>query len=239
MAERLSRSRLTARIPAGPLAIRLSRAVPLAAAVATLLSGCTQPRVPSEQERVRQMRMDMLQRRAQARALARQAGDKIDQKKYKEARSLLEKALAEDPFSFAAQNNLGVLYLEERSYYDAARAFEQASKLEPHSALPYYNLGRLMDQTGRPEEAARQYELGLARDPDFLPAIEQLAQSYMRLDRNPAQVKDLLERAAKLERRPEWLEWLAVQRALLAASTQPASAPAAPTMPAGASAPPP
>jgi tetratricopeptide (TPR) repeat protein len=203
--------------------------------VATFLCGCAQPRVLSEQDRIRQMRMDMLQHRAEAVALARQAGDKIDAKKYKEARLLLDKALVLDPFSFAAENNLGVLHLEQRRYYDAARAFEQASKLEPGSALPYYNLGRLMDQTGRWEEAARQYELGLARNPDFLPAIEQLAQSYMRLDRNPAQVRDLLERAAKLEERPEWLEWITTQRALLAGATQPAVAPADQGMPDGTS----
>jgi tetratricopeptide (TPR) repeat protein len=158
----------------------------------------------------------MLQNRAQALVLARQAGDKIDARKYKEARSLLNQALCKDPFSFAAQNNLGVVYLEERHYYDAARAFEQASKLEPGSALPYFNLGRLLEQTDRWEEAVRQYELALARAPDFLPAIEQLAQSYIRLDRNPQQVKDLLEQAVKLEHRPEWLEWLATQRVMAA-----------------------
>ncbi len=191
----------------------------MAVAAVAFLCGCApQPHVPTEQERIQQMRADLLQRRGEALVLARQAGDKIDTGKFKEARTLLDQALAKDPFSFAAQNNLGVLYLQQRKYYDAAHALQEASKLEPASALPYYNLGRLMEQTGRWEEAARQYELALARAPDFLPAVEQLAQAYMRLDRNPRQAQELLEQAVKMEHRPEWLEWLTVQRAAVGES---------------------
>jgi len=186
----------------------------LAVTVATvLLCGCAQPHMPSEQERVQQLRVEMLQRRGEALVLARKAGDKIDAGKYKDAQALLNEALGKDPYSFAAQNNLGVLYLRQRRYYDAARAFEQASNLEPAAALPYYNLGRLLEQTYRWEQAAKQYELALARQPDFLPAMEQLAQCYMRLDRDPHRVKELLDQATRLEHRQEWLEWLTVQQA--------------------------
>lgn len=183
------------------------------AIAAMLLCGCAQPQVPSEQERVRQQRVEMLQRRAEATALAREAGAKLDAGEHRRAQSLLEEALGKDPYNFAAHNNLGVLHLKQRRYYEAARAFEEASKLEPSLALPYYNLGRLLEQTYRWEQAAQQYEQALARQPDFLPAIEQLAQCYMRLSRQPQKVKELLDLAVELEHRPEWLEWLTVQRA--------------------------
>jgi tetratricopeptide (TPR) repeat protein len=210
-------------IAAGGVAIHRQIAF-VATIAAALVCGCAQSQVPSEQDRVQQRRAEMLQRRAEALALAREAGDKIDAGKHKEAQSLLNEALDKDPYSFAARNNLGVLYLQQRRYYDAAQAFEQASKLEPAAALPYYNLGRLLEQTYRWEQAARQYELALARQPDFLPAMEQLSQCYMRLDRQPQRVKELLDRASRLEHRPEWLEWLTVQAAAAKAGDSAASA---------------
>ncbi len=183
--------------------------------VAAAWTGCAQPHPPTEQERVQHLRADLLQRRARATVLARQAGGKIEDNEYEEAQALLGQALGLDAYSFVAHVNLGVLYMRQDRYYQAAQSLQQASILEPDSALPYYNLGLLYEQTGRWQKACDQYELALERDAQLLPAIEQLAQCYMRLDRDPERVKDLLDQAARLEHRPEWLEWLAVQRTVL------------------------
>jgi hypothetical protein len=59
--------------------------------------------------------------------------------------------------------------------------------------------------------------------------MEQLSQCYMRLDREPQRVKELLDRASRLEHRPEWLEWLTVQAA--AAEAGPSAVPAASSQP--------
>lgn len=205
--------------------VAIGRSWPAIVVLLTVLqvAGCAQPRPLTDQERVQRLRADLLQRRAQALARARQAGEKIETAEYKEAQSLLNEALLLDPHSFATHTNLGVLYLRQRRYYEAAQSLRHAATLAPGSVLPYYNLGLLLEQTGRWQEACRQYELALERDGDFLPAIEQLAQCYMRLDRHPERVRSLLDQAARMEYRPEWLEWLAVQRSTTNAA---ASAPA-------------
>jgi lipoprotein NlpI len=78
----------------------------------------------------------------------------------REARTMLDQALALEPGHAVANNQLGILLRNEGRFADAERAYELALATDPGYALAHYNLGVLLDVYLRREaEALEHYEL--------------------------------------------------------------------------------
>ncbi|HEV8717841.1 MAG TPA: tetratricopeptide repeat protein [Candidatus Binatia bacterium] len=102
------------------------------------------------------------------------------QQQYDQAIAEGERAVALDPNnadSYAMQSN--ILHLAGRPE-DALRAVERAMRLNPrYPPLYLFNLGIAYQWTGRYAEAVATLKEGISRSPNFLPAHEVLAVSYL------------------------------------------------------------
>jgi lipoprotein NlpI len=81
-------------------------------------------------------------------------GDRED-----EAEQALARALALDPASAPANNQLGILRRQQGRFADAEQAYEAAIAADADYALAYYNLGVLLDlYLHQPAEALAKYQ---------------------------------------------------------------------------------
>jgi len=62
-----------------------------------------------------------------------------------------------DPLSAAAQNDLGVLYMQRGDFKSAEAALRRAAGLDPFAVNSHYNLGVLLARTGRRKEAEQEF----------------------------------------------------------------------------------
>lgn len=100
-----------------------------------------------------------------------------------EAERAYRRALDEDPRSFRALNNLGVL-LEQRGRLDeAADCYRKALEIEPGSAWLHYNLAHVLHRQDRLLEAQREYRRALDADPEMASAWFNLANVLYRQGR--------------------------------------------------------
>jgi tetratricopeptide (TPR) repeat protein len=89
--------------------------------------------------------------------------------KPQEALGAFERALALDPSSPQALNNVGVVRRELGRLADSEAAFRQVIQLTPGMAFGHYNLGHTLFLQGRFQAALSAYAEGQARDPDKNP----------------------------------------------------------------------
>jgi predicted O-linked N-acetylglucosamine transferase (SPINDLY family) len=88
-----------------------------------------------------------------------------------EARQLLERAIAIDPRSHEAYNNLATVHLDLRQF-DAARACqEKAIALKPNFVLALTSLGNTLLHMSLPEQAIELYDRAIALKPDYADAL--------------------------------------------------------------------
>ncbi|MGY4460377.1 tetratricopeptide (TPR) repeat protein [Bradyrhizobium sp. LB13.1] len=88
-----------------------------------------------------------------------------------EARQLLERAVAIDPRSHEAYNNLATVHLDLKQF-DAARACqEKAIALKPNFVLALTSLGNTLLHLSLPEQAIELYDRAIALKPDFADAL--------------------------------------------------------------------
>ena len=185
-------------------------------ALACACGGCTTASKRSHADgQIYQLNEQAIAKRTEALALARQAGDHLEADEQDKARASATEALRLDPYCFVAHNNLGIVYLRERSYASAAQTFRDASRYEPGAYQPHYNLGSLLQEVGRWQEATVEYEAALIRNPGHLATVEQLAQCYILLGKQPGPAHELLTQATRIETRPTWVEWLHGQLSIL------------------------
>lgn len=62
-----------------------------------------------------------------------------------------------DPMNGAIQNDMGVLFFQQRKLKDAELAFRRAVGLDPFSVYGHYNLGLVFARTGRGKEADQEF----------------------------------------------------------------------------------
>ena len=86
-----------------------------------------------------------------------------------EALTAFERALALDPASPQALNNVGVVRRELGRLADSEAAFRQVIQLTPGMAFGHYNLGHTLFLQGRFQAALSAYAEGQARDPEKNP----------------------------------------------------------------------
>jgi Tfp pilus assembly protein PilF len=137
----------------------------------------------------------------------------------------LEAALKSDTTFGPAHNNLGLTYYRQKKLYKAAQEFQAAAALLPGKAEPRNNLGLVLELPGRLEEAAKAYEEALAADPSFGEATANLARVYVRLNRNDARTRQLLQDIVMKDPRPQWAAWARERLVLMVPTTSPTTVP--------------
>lgn len=117
-------------------------------------------------------RFDLLETRGLGRGAERDAGygavalvrsGRYRQADLDEARSLLQKAISEDPSITEAHLYLTEYFLIQHQYEDAARHAQRAAEIDPHWAEPYIALGRTRLQNGQFGEAQEAIEEAIER----------------------------------------------------------------------------
>jgi tetratricopeptide (TPR) repeat protein len=84
------------------------------------------------------------------------------------------RALALDPDTPKARNNLGVVLMQQQRPEEAVALFREEVRRFPQNADAWFNLGLWADMQGDTAEARRHYERALAENPAYRPAAEKL-----------------------------------------------------------------
>ncbi len=121
-------------------------------------------------------------------------------------------AIARFPEFAAAWNNLGVIFLSQDRYFEAAEVFARAADLSPADPRPMFNLALTWDRARYYEDALDFYNQSLARDPNYLPAINGAVRAERVLNRASYETLERIRRALLMERDPKWREFLTFQR---------------------------
>src|SRR5215813_11458232 len=87
-----------------------------------------------------------------------------------EAQSLVNRALAEDPFNGAYLDSLGWIYYKQNKLPDAEATLRKALEREAHDPTIHSHLGDVYAKSGRPEQAFTEWEKSLAEWKHVLPA---------------------------------------------------------------------
>src|SRR5438477_3056202 len=87
-----------------------------------------------------------------------------------EAQSLVQRALAEDPYNGAYLDSLGWVYYKQNKLADAEATLRKALERDSHDPTMHSHLGDVYAKSGRPELAAAEWEKSLAEWKHVLPA---------------------------------------------------------------------
>jgi protein O-mannosyl-transferase len=103
--------------------------------------------------------------------------------RYRDAETLFEVTLRENPGSPMVHNNLGVILAGANRLPEAAAQFGEALRLDPGYADAERNAGLTLAREGRPAEAVPHYEAALRLQPVFANAEDDLGNALLRLGR--------------------------------------------------------
>ena len=87
-----------------------------------------------------------------------------------EAQSLVQRALAEDPYNGAYLDSLGWIYFKQNKLPDAEATLRKALERDSHDPTMHSHLGDVYAKSGRPELAAAEWEKSLVEWKRVLPA---------------------------------------------------------------------
>ena len=117
--------------------------------------------------------------------------------KYRNAETLFEITLRENPGSAMAHNNLGVILADAHRLPEAVAQFGDALRLDPAYADAERNFGLTLARSGQAAEAIPHYEAALRLQPDFASAEDDLGNAFLWLGRT-AEAIPHFERAIAL-----------------------------------------
>lgn len=162
------------------------------------LSSCTAPTPQVDTTSIRQVsEADILN--ARAAALIVTDPD--------EAESILNGALAADPFHGPAHNNLGTLLLRRGDLGRAVQHFQQARRLMPGNPDPRLNLGLTFEAATRYDEALDAYAAALDVAPDHIPAMQALTRLQVRTGKTDEHLQTRLRAIGLNGDSIAWREW--------------------------------
>jgi tetratricopeptide (TPR) repeat protein len=90
-------------------------------------------------------------------AEAKKADQLLQQKKYAEARAILEKIIAEDPQTYVLYKNIGSTYFAEENYEEAIKAYMKVYEKTPERADVVAAIANSYNNLGNKAEAATWY----------------------------------------------------------------------------------
>jgi predicted TPR repeat methyltransferase len=100
-----------------------------------------------------------------------------------EGLDLVKRSLESDPANAHAWNNLGNMHMHLKHPEEAEQAYRRATTLEGASAPAWYNLGLIHLRRSEPEQALACLREATRAKPDFISALQTLAQTYYKLGR--------------------------------------------------------
>lgn len=176
-----------------------------AVAVAVMLCGCN-ARGP------RQLHYETLtERRSRDGQLAQRHNDEglaaIENGEFDRAEKSFRAALEADLFYPSAHNNLGLVLMRQGRIYESAWEFQYAARLMPKSVEPRHNLGTLMERAGQLDKAEQYYEEALAISPDDIEVMGHLARVYVKTQRRPQRLQEILKQLAYRSDGNGWNQW--------------------------------
>lgn len=93
--------------------------------------------------------------------------------------TLYEATIKENPGSWFARNNLGIIFGKYGRTRDAKLQFDEALRLNPDCAMTHYNLGNLFRVTDKIQDSIAQYQLALKLQPNFYDAHNNLGSVFL------------------------------------------------------------
>jgi tetratricopeptide (TPR) repeat protein len=114
-------------------------------------------------------------------------------RQYADAETLWSSTVARNPGSFLAQNNLGVILLNQGKTDEATRHLKMAVDIQPDFAEGQYDLGMALSQQGAVVQAIAHYRMALAIHSDFAEARNNLGIALV-------QQGEMLEGIAQLQK---------------------------------------
>jgi tetratricopeptide (TPR) repeat protein len=103
---------------------------------------------------------------------------KLQQKKYDDARVLLQKSLVIEPDNDVANYRLGVCYFHQEKMNEALASFEKSVKKNAENARAHHYLGIITSGLGNRHRAESEFKQALAVDPNYADAHFNLAVLY-------------------------------------------------------------
>ncbi len=120
-------------------------------------------------------------------------------------------ALELDNKLFAAWNNMGQLLMAEGNNQQAMNAYQIASGLEPTDPRPEYNIGIIYQKLGWAKDSYEHFEMAIARDANYLPALHGVIRSAEMLGIGDAKILNYIRNAQLRETDDQWREYLSTQ----------------------------
>jgi tetratricopeptide (TPR) repeat protein len=93
---------------------------------------------------------------------------------FKNEDALWTDTLAKNPDSWAAHNNVGIVFIEKGQLDDAVAQYQKTLQINPNYPEAYDNLGLALVRKGRVDDAVAQYQKALAINPNFAQAHNDL-----------------------------------------------------------------
>lgn len=125
-------------------------------------------------------------------------------KRYDEAITLYQQALAAYRQFPSAWLNLGVMHMKVGNGLQAVEAFNVAAEVDPDDPRPFYNIGAIYEEKFYYKEAIAYYNKAIERDPNLLPALRRSVYLEMQMNSFTPASKDRVMRAIMLETDPTY-----------------------------------
>jgi len=119
------------------------------------------------------------------------------ERKLDEAAAHCRQAIQRDPEGFEARSTFGMILLESGELDEAVRHLAEAARLAPDNAAMSYYCGHALYRQGKAAQAVPYYERALELDPQFVPALLDLASVRMMPEPEVADLGQGLTLAAK------------------------------------------
>ncbi len=136
---------------------------------------------------------DVYDRTGRTRSLFERAQRLLDDRRYRDAASLLNEITAIDPRDFQAWTELGTAHLMGNDIAEAEKAYRRAIQERPGFALALLNLGRILKTQKRYAESIEPFRAAIQARPDSAEAHFQLGDTYLKLRLGSKAVPELNE----------------------------------------------
>jgi tetratricopeptide (TPR) repeat protein len=127
-------------------------------------------------------------------------------RRYDEALTWYNQAIALDPDCVDANYNLGVVYGNKGMYEESIAAYNRVIAISPRHAQAHNNLGSAYEKKGMADKAHSEYEKAAAADPYLAPALYNLGKSFLSKGSRDL-AADYLYKAGVLFHKSKNIEW--------------------------------